>query len=377
MKTQLEKSITKSQSVANDETQVKGIANSQFIDNRESTEQQQNLQGIANDSPQSVQLQAISNASAPIQLVGHSKEQTEKELKELKEAKHVTKAKNIKGEDSLEHKLQNPKSTDARPRQGLADRQKKVMKAAALAQPFMEKLDKGEDLLHTNSNPSGTHTMGALSGSSKNYKADHTEARGGTDSNSADPVFKSDGSNVHQIGAKEFTNEPRGKDSEDNDHVERKLPVLDRPSEDAEKADAGKSRKGLWSEADLNPLTFKEKNGDKMKLNQRDEFRLLHTAADSKVKEGANEAPLGKKSADDNEIDSRYFVTTDHYESMVPVSPLQKDYKKENPYTSPYTDPEGKKSSLELHDEKEKKRVADALIAQENAKKEKEEDKGA
>jgi hypothetical protein len=55
--------------------------------------------------------------------------------------------------------------------------------------------------------------------------------------------------------------------------------------------------------------------------------RLLHTAADSQTA--------------DDQLDHRFYVTADHYESAVPVTPVESNYKQNHPYDAQY-DKDGK-----------------------------------
>ncbi|MBD2212733.1 hypothetical protein H6G27_23065 [Nostoc linckia FACHB-104] len=238
----------------------------------------------------------------------------------------------------LEHKLNNPLSTKDRPRQGMLDRQKEIMRVSELANPFMQTLDAGGDL-------SATHTL------AKNFKGNKGKLKPGFALNKAGVLEDATAQPVHAIGAKEFGNRPtHGKAAwakNPGDAVESLLPALNTTNQiGAEANDATHSRLNRWSEADVTPVTGHTKTN---KLDPRNADRLLHTSVNSQA--------LNPSTGQHQKVDHRFYVTSDHYYSAVPVAPVQKDYmnnlkktKKFKP--SLYMDPTGNLNSLHYHQHK-------------------------
>lgn len=232
---------------------------------------------------------------------------------------------------ALEHRLNHP-DPSVRQHLGMVERQRQVMKVAAAADPFMRALESGSDL-------SASHRMRSdVVGGGGTLKAGYKFGPRGVEDTAT-------GATVHAVGAKEFGNRPTrgqalpGADARGNpDAVERLLPQLANPQ--ASPGTGVQSRVGRWSEADVTPLTQQGSTG---KVKGRDEMRLLHTAATSQQID-----PSTGKSVP---VSSRYWVTSDHYNSAVPVSPLPATrYRPKGTNSSPYRDPSGKLSSLQYHD---------------------------
>lgn len=236
---------------------------------------------------------------------------------------------------ALEHKLNNPLSTKDRPHQGMLDRQKEIMRVSELANPFMQTLDAGGDL-------SATHTM------AKNFKGNKGKLKPGFALNKAGVLEDATAQPVHAIGAKEFGNRPtHGKAAwakNPGDAVESLLPALNTTNQiGAEANDATHSRLNRWSEADVTPVTGNTKTN---KLDPRNADRLLHTSANSEA--------LNPSTGQHQKVDHRFYVTSDHYYSAVPVAPVQQDYMKNLKTTkkfkpSPYMDLTGNLNSLQYH----------------------------
>lgn len=220
--------------------------------------------------------------------------------------------------DTMEDKLFNPTSTEARPRMGMRDRQQGIMDVAAKADPFMRALEGGTlDDTHVKANAVKTRRGGRL-----NTGAGYSDTDG---------IVTKDDKAVFGYGANEFgnrpTHQPPGHEDSDAsrpDYPERLLPNLTNRPTDRD-SNGGHSRTGRWSEADVDPMTVFDEAGQK-KVGPRNASRLLHTAADSQVN--------GPDGATD--IDHRFFVTADHYKSAVPVSPIEEDYAVNHPYTKKY-----------------------------------------
>lgn len=227
--------------------------------------------------------------------------------------------------DTMNDKLSNPTSTESRPRMGIAERQERVMDVAGKADPFMRTLQGGGTLdeTHVKARAVKTRRGGRLNTGAGYSDTDGVVTQGDK------PVFG--------YGANEFGNHPthqprRHEDADASrpDYAERLLPSLTNQPSQAD-SNGGQSRTGRWSEADVDPLTVSEEAGQKI-VDKRNSDRLLHTAADSQVA-----GPDGPTN-----VDHRFFVTADHYESAVPVSPVETDYAANHPYTKKY-DKDGKK----------------------------------
>ena len=221
--------------------------------------------------------------------------------------------------NTMNDRLSNPTSTDDRPRMGIADRQERIMEVAGKADPMMRTLAGGGNL-------DATHVQ---AGDVRTRRGGLSTARGY--SNTAGVVTRG-GDAVYGYGATEFGNRPTNRprnhvdaDPTRPDYVERLLPSLTNTPTGAD-ANGGHSRTGRWSEADVDPLTVTTNESGAQRIGQRNADRLLHTAADSQV--------AGPGGATD--IDHRFFVTADHYKSAVPVSPVETDYRANNPYTPKY-----------------------------------------
>jgi hypothetical protein len=219
------------------------------------------------------------------------------------------------------------------------------MEVAEKADPFMRQLEATGDLNKTH------EKRKPLTGSQK-LKPGYSQ-QGGTSH-----LLSPTGGKVYAYGAPEFGNKPTQPGG-----VERALPQLTNPvpmNLPQIKATATQSRQGRWSEADVNPVTVTSINpyNSKVSLQNRGAQRLLHTAPTSRAL-----APNGQGGMSDQPVDFTHYVTSDHYKSMVPVAPVETDYAKNHPYQSPYMDPEGKKNSLQLHDEKLRERALQAAQA--------------
>lgn len=234
-----------------------------------------------------------------------------------------------------------------RPREGLATRQQSVMATAKKADRFMRTLDAGGDL-------SATHAKAKFQTTgSGNLKPGFNVVGTGVRANGS-------AEDIHGYGANEFGNKP---DSRPGGMAtpERLLPeITNHPG--GTDPNGAQSRVGRWSEADVDPQVLgphPSGNPAKYSYGPRNSERLLHTASGTQVKQ-----PDGSSAP----VDFRYQVTSDHYESAVPVAPLATDYKNIHPYQSPYMDPDGKKSSLQKHQEAENERIrsgahADAQVS--------------
>ncbi len=203
------------------------------------------------------------------------------------------------------------------------DRHKAVEKAAKAADPLMKSLSSGGDLSSTHErNVNAREQDGSLKG---------------TRSFGDDGATMESGNPLSIVGADEFLNKP--------DSADRGAPILPELTKSdtgsRKHTDALKSTVGAWGEADVNRLQEKE----------RDATRLLHTKPKSKVKRTDGEK--AKK------VDSQFYLTVDHYESAMPISPVETDYKrKKKPL---YEVKDGGSSSLEQYDKEQK--------SQENRKK--------
>lgn len=223
-----------------------------------------------------------------------------------------------------------------RPREGLATRQQSVMATAKKADRFMRTLDAGGDL-------SATHAKAKFQTTgSGNLKAGFSAVGN---------KVRATGSaeDIHGYGANEFGNKPDSRPS-GMATPERLLPeITNHPG--GTDANGAQSRVGRWSEADVDPQTLaphSSGNPTKYSYGPRNAERLLHTASGTQVRQ-----PDGSSAP----VDFRFHVTADHYESAVPVAPVATDYKNSHPYQSPYMDPTGKKSSLQIHKEAEDERM--------------------
>ena len=226
---------------------------------------------------------------------------------------------------SMNDKLSNPTSTEARPRMGIAARQERIMDVASKADPFMRMLEGGGTLDSTHVPARDVRTRRGRLRTADGY-AD------------SDGTITKDGDAVYGYGAAEFgnrpTHQPRGHTDADTsrpDYVERLLPSLTNTPEGRD-TNGAQSRTGRWSEADVDPLSMVGDAGAR-RVGPRNADRLLHTAADSQV---ATADGTGTAN-----IDHRFFVTADHYESAVPVSPVETQYAANHPYTKKY-DKDGK-----------------------------------
>lgn len=245
---------------------------------------------------------------------------------------------------TLENGLQNPYTLQPhdtgghsqRPRQGLAARQQSVMATAKKADRFMNTLDAGGDL-------SATHAK------AKNQTTGSGNLKGGF--NTVGNKVRANGSaeDIHGYGANEFGNKPDNRPS-GLATSERLLPdITNHPG--GTDVNGVQSRVGRWSEADVDPQILAPHasgNASKFSYGPRNSERLLHTASGTQVHQ-----PDGSSAP----IDYRFHVTSDHYESAVPVTPIQTDYKATHPYNSPYSDPSGKKNSFQIHKEAENERL--------------------
>jgi hypothetical protein len=219
------------------------------------------------------------------------------------------------------------------------------MEVARKADPFMRQLEATGDL-------NATHEKWKPLTGSQKLKPSYGQ-QGGTSH-----LLSPTGGKVYDYGAPEFGNKPTQPGG-----VERALPQLTNPvpmNLPQIKATATQTRQGRWSEADVNPVTVTSINpySNKVSLQNRGAQRLLHTAPTSRAL-----APNGQGGMSDQPVDFTHYVTSDHYKSMVPVTPVETDYAKNHPYQSPYMDPEDKKNSLQLHDEKLRERALQAAQA--------------
>ena len=252
---------------------------------------------------------------------------------------------------ALEQKLNNPVSTADRPRLGMVARQAEVMDLARKAQPFMEKLEAGDDLGKSHYNKVNRPYSNATK-----PKSGQAKWQGGIMVHEAgNPAGATAGTPVHSYGMEEYGNR-----TTQSGGVERLLPELkNHPGGTQPDGSGTQSRTGVWSEADLNPRE-EDTSGTGSGVNKakgRDAQRLLHTAANSKVEEQIGRSSTSTTPIPQKNIDHKYWVTGDHYKSAVPIAPVQKDYKLNHPYTPKYMDPTGQKTSLQLHQEKEDTRM--------------------
>jgi len=272
---------------------------------------------------------SVEQASAPTPQVSMSNAERAEQVRAQRQQERAAEARTV-GHlpnsilETMGHKLENPTSTSSRPRMGMSARQKRVEEVAGKADPFMRALE-GTDTLDS------THVK--ASATKKRRGVLNTEA-GFTDT---DGVVTKDGDTVYGYGANTFGNRPTHQprnhidaDASRPDFAERLLPNLTNAPEEQDN-DGAKSRTGVWSEADVDPLSVVD-TGTRKKVGPRNSDRLLHTAADSQVTGHDGTAA---------DVDHRFFVTADHYESAVPVSPVASDYAANNPYTKKY-DKDGK-----------------------------------
>ena len=199
----------------------------------------------------------------------------------------------------MEQMLSHPTSTEAHPRVGMRDRQRQVMSVAAKADPFMRTLAGGGDL-------DGTHEL------TRRHTGRRGKVKNHADLNGTGDVLKRSGQEVYAYGANEYQNR------------DGKLPNLTNHPVGAD-TNGGHSRTGRWSEADVNPRGVEDRDSSR-KLTGRGKERLLHT--------GAASTAVG--ASGDTAIDHRFFVTPDHYHSMVPVTPLEQGYAARHPSTPKY-----------------------------------------
>jgi hypothetical protein len=325
------------------------------------------------------------------------------EIKELKKDKHVTKdttKKQITLADGtkttvmtgnvgskiaeLEKKLINPTSTDDRERLGIAARQKKIMEAAKKADPLMAQIEKTGSLAstHTKANETLENTG--------TKKKPVFEPKTGDSWDKSGKLIDSKGKQKYSYGAEEFGNreirkiadetftikEPvldkkTGKPQTDpktkapitvdkvvtiKSNVETTVPELqNKPGTVASKGDGVKARKGVWSEADINPREKSSTNAAK----GRDAERLLFTHKDSEVSEQVSTT----KKQPSKKVEFKYHVTTDHYQTSVPIAPVATNYKAsmKDPYKPKY-DKKGNEIDYSKKTEDPKKTEATKVV---------------
>lgn len=230
---------------------------------------------------------------------------------------------------TLAESAQNKKKGDYFHEDNFPERQKAIAELAKKADPFMRRLQKDDTL-------AATH-YDAIEARKKAKKGEAGFAYHG------DAVEK-DGEAVYGLGMASFGNR------------ERIVPDLPVHGDLAVKDNGADSRENFWSEADVDRLT----------KNKRNEDRLLHTSAKTKVDKqdsvlyGAT--PEQRDIGDKKEGDNRFWVTGDHYKSAVSVSPVSEttykdtDEYKNNPDRKKYADPAGAQNSLAYQDALEQKR---------------------
>lgn len=244
----------------------------------------------------------------------------------------------------LEDKMNNPIHTTDRERLSLPDRQKKIMEVAKQADPLMKEIESGRDL-------SDTHSGDGLSNKG-NVKT-------GYSFNSSDTLIRdSDNKEQYSYGAEEYGNRTiRGSKTQDkttkvggvttitpkewantSDAVETTVPKLtNHPGTTAGKGDGVKARVGVWSEADTNPrVKDTTATGSVQKAKGRDAERLLFTHKDSEVEDQVSISKTSTTTPNKKKVDYQFHVTSDHYQTTVPITPVQENYKTNNPYTPKY-----------------------------------------
>lgn len=226
---------------------------------------------------------------------------------------------------TLEDRLQNPDTSQDRPRVGMSQRHKEVYMAATESDRLMNTLDTtGElptDYLRKDDMPQ-QHWKKRYINDSKGVPRLETRQ------NNHSPW-----SRTRLVGMNEFKNRPTRSGLFGGGEVERSLQQLKPHGKGGNwlQQNAYKNRLNVWGESDLDYVS----SGGFNNYTGRTGSRLHYTS------------PNSRDNNTNQKVDFNYAVSTDHYESAIPITPVDTNYKGKKGYTG-WT---GKKSSLQVQDE--------------------------
>jgi len=260
---------------------------------------------------------------------------------------------------ALETKLNNPNAyptpipsnpLKAQPLLGIADRQKDILKGAKEADPLMKDI-----LTHGNLSRSHFGTKAAQNPylfSQNNPIPVPGQSQWNASGNLAKTATPTQ--NVYSYGMEEFGNQ------------EKRLPTItNHPVTVAPSNSGATARLGRYSEADLTP---RQKDPANNKAQNRDARRLVYSGTGTEIADNSKAISQGVNVPTTTLSEPSFNLTTDHYTSFVPITPVQKPL-----LSSPkYAHPENRGNSLKYQDEQRLTQVAEQAKLSSGARSQKE-----